>query len=67
MTVKITIRSRRLAYMILLLVLAVALTTVLVLAGERGAEGLKENTSQNNWNATVATQQEARVSACMQA
>ena len=39
MTVKTGNRSHRLIYLVVLLVFAVALTTALVLAGERRAEG----------------------------
>jgi hypothetical protein len=41
MTVNKTNRSHRIAYMVFLLVLAVALTTALVLAGERGSASEK--------------------------
>ena len=42
MTVKQTNRSHRLTYLIVLLALAVALTTALVLAGERPASPEKQ-------------------------
>jgi hypothetical protein len=48
MTVKTTDRSHRAVYMVLLLVFAVALTTALVLAGERKPEGSKSSTLQSN-------------------
>jgi len=67
MTVKNTNRSHRLAFVVLLLVFAVALSTALVLAGERQAESLNKNTSENNQSATVGTRLEARISACLQA
>ena len=43
MTVQKTNRSHRIAYMLFLLVLAVALTTALVLAGERGSVPEKQS------------------------
>ena len=48
MTVKTINRSHRIAYLVMLLVFAVALTTALVLAGERKAEGKKSSTLQTN-------------------
>ena len=49
MTVKINNRSHRAVFMVVLLVFAVALTTALVLAGERKAEGNnKTSTLQTN-------------------
>ena len=48
MTVNITNRSHRTVYMVVILALAVALTTALVLAGERNAEGQKKNVKQQN-------------------
>ena len=48
MTVKTTNRSHRVVYLIALLVFAVALTTALVLAGERKPEGNKSSTLQSN-------------------
>jgi hypothetical protein len=48
MTVKTNNRSRRTVFMVVLLVFAVALTTALVLAGERKAEGSKTSTLQTN-------------------
>ncbi|HSR06469.1 MAG TPA: hypothetical protein VLM42_04915 [Bryobacteraceae bacterium] len=42
MTVNKTNRSHRIAYMVFLLVLAVALTTALVLAGERDSTSEKQ-------------------------
>jgi len=41
MTVKITNRSHRVAYIVALLLLAVALTTVLVMAAEQGSQSEK--------------------------
>jgi hypothetical protein len=48
MTVKTSNRSHRVLYMVVLLVFAVALTTALVLAGERSSEGTKSSTLQSN-------------------
>jgi hypothetical protein len=48
MTVKTTNRSHRIAYLVLLLIFAVALTTALVLAGERNPEQKKNSTLQTN-------------------
>lgn len=48
MTVKTISRSHRIVYLVMLLVFAVALTTALVLAGERKAEGSKSSTLQTN-------------------
>lgn len=47
MTVKTTSRSHRVVYLIVLLVFAVALTTALVLAGERKPEGSKATNLQS--------------------
>jgi len=48
MTVKTINRSHRIVYLVMLLVFAVALTTALVLAGERKAGGSKTSTLQTN-------------------
>lgn len=48
MTVKTTNRSHRAVYLVVLLVFAVALTTALVLAGERKPEGSKTSILQSN-------------------
>lgn len=48
MTVKTTNRSHRIVYLVMLLVCAVALTTALVLAGERKPEGSKSSTLQTD-------------------
>lgn len=53
MTVKTTNRSHRVALMVVLLALAVALTTALVLAAERDPQGTKSSALQSN---TVTTQ-----------
>ncbi len=46
MTVKMTNRSHRFVYMVLLLLVAVALTSALVLAGERSWGGEKKEVSE---------------------
>ncbi|MGB7848804.1 MAG: hypothetical protein WBL63_24545 [Candidatus Acidiferrum sp.] len=48
MTVKTINRSHRVVYLVMLLLFAVALTTALVLAGERKPEGSKTTTLQTN-------------------
>jgi len=48
MTVKTTNRSHRVAYMVLLLLVAVALTSALVLAGERSWGSEKKKASERN-------------------
>jgi hypothetical protein len=48
MTVKISNRSHRIAYLIMLLIFAVALTTALVLAGEKSPEGKQTSSLQTN-------------------
>jgi len=53
MTVKTTNRSHRAVYLIALLVFAVALTTALVLAGERKPEGNKSSTLQSNTSSAL--------------
>jgi hypothetical protein len=56
MTVKTNNRSHRVVYLIVLLVFAVALTTALVLAGERKPEGNKSsNTPQPSANSLLLT------------
>jgi hypothetical protein len=47
-TVKTINRSHRVVYLVMLLVFAVALTTALVLAGERKPEGSKSSTLQRD-------------------
>jgi len=54
MTVKTTNRSHRVVYLIALLVFAVALTTALVLAGERKPEGNKSSTLQSNTSSALS-------------
>jgi len=48
MTVKTVNRSHRIAFLVMLLMFAVALTTALVLAGERNPEGKKTSTLQTS-------------------
>jgi hypothetical protein len=48
MTVKTQNRSHRIAYLVMLLLFAVALTTALVLAGEGNPERKKTSTLQTN-------------------
>lgn len=48
MTVKTSDRSHRVAFLIILLLFAVALTTALVLAGERNPEEKKTGTVHTN-------------------
>jgi hypothetical protein len=48
MTVKTTNRSHRVVYLMALLIFAVALTTALVLAGDRKPEGNKSGSLQSN-------------------
>ncbi len=47
-TVKTRDRSHRIAFLVMLLIFAVALTTALVLAGERNPEGNKTSSLQTN-------------------
>jgi hypothetical protein len=48
MTVKTSNRSHRIAHLVMLLIFAVALTTALVLAGERNPEGKPASSLQTN-------------------
>jgi uncharacterized membrane protein affecting hemolysin expression len=48
MTVKTSDRSHRIAYLVMLLIFAVALTTALVLAAERNPEGQQTSSLQTN-------------------
>ena len=48
MTVSTTSRSHRVVYLIALLIFAVALTTALVLAGEREPQGNQSSSLQSN-------------------
>ncbi len=54
MTVKTTNRSHRIAYSVMLLIFAVALTTALVLAGEKNPEGKQTSTLQTNTVPTLS-------------
>jgi hypothetical protein len=47
-SVKTRDRSHRIAFLVMLLIFAVALTTALVLAGERNPEGKKISSLQTN-------------------
>jgi hypothetical protein len=47
-TVKTRDRSHRIAFLVMLLIFGVALTTALVLAGERNPEGKKTSSLQTN-------------------
>ena len=51
---RITNRSRRTACIVVLLTLAVALTTALVLAGERNAASQKKNVFQQDLHSTYS-------------
>jgi len=59
MTVTMTNRSHRIAYMVLLLLVAVALTSALVLAGERGWGSEKKDVSGRIPASTQALQVKA--------
>jgi len=59
MTVTTTNRSHRIAYMVLLLLVAVALTSALVLAGERGWGSEKKEASGRIPASTLALQVKA--------
>jgi hypothetical protein len=54
MTVKTINRSHRVIYLVVLLVFAVALTTALVLAGERTVENPKTSTLRSNTVPAIA-------------
>jgi hypothetical protein len=64
MTVKMTNRSRRLAYLVLLLMVAVALTSALVLAGERNRNGEKNIVSHRYPATTQTTNMKAELNGC---
>ena len=64
MTVKTTNRSRRVAYLVLLLLVAVALTSALVLAGERSANSEKKVVSQRIPASTQNTNLRAECMGC---
>jgi len=62
MMVKGTNRSRRMIYLVVLLVFAVALSTALVLAGERNSQSHKKDAGQENLGAVAPGQVAARLS-----
>ena len=64
MPVKTTNRSRRVAYLVLLLMVAVALTSALVLAGERGWNGEKKEVSHCIPGSTQTTNLRAELMEC---
>jgi hypothetical protein len=64
MTVKITNRSRRVAYLVLLLMVAVALTSALVLAGERNWNSEKREVSHHIPASTQSTNLRAELTGC---
>jgi hypothetical protein len=64
MTVKTTNRSRRVAYLVLLLMVAVALTSALVLAGERGWNSEKKDVSHRIPTGTQTTNLRAELTGC---
>ncbi len=64
MTVKMTNRSRRLAYLVLLLMVAVALTSALVLAGERNWDSQKKEVSHRGSASTQTTNRSAEFIGC---
>ena len=61
MTVKTTNRSRRVAYLVLLLMVAVALTSALVLAGERNWNSEKKELSHRIPACTQTTNRKAEL------
>ena len=64
MTLKTTNRSRRVAYLVLLLLVAVALTSALVLAGERSWDGEKKELSHRIPASTQTTNMNAELTGC---
>ncbi len=64
MTVKMTNRSRRVAYLVLLLMVAVALTSALVLAGERNRNGEKTTVSHHIPATSQSTNMKAELNGC---
>jgi len=62
MMVKSTNRSRRMIYLVVLLVFAVALSTALVLAGERNSQNHKKDARQNNSGGVTTGQVAERAS-----
>jgi hypothetical protein len=67
MTVNKTNRSHRTAYMVVMLALAVALTTALVLAGEGNADSQKENVFQQNLHKTFSVELQKGAGRCVAA
>lgn len=64
MTVKTTTRSHRIVFMVLLLVFAAALSTVLLMAGERGEASEKKSATQNGASDAIATNFSTRTTGC---
>jgi hypothetical protein len=64
MTVKMTNRSRRVAYLVLLLMLAVALTSALVLAAESNSNSEKKEVSHHIPASTQTTELRAELTGC---
>jgi hypothetical protein len=64
MTVKTKNRSHRVLYMVLVLFFAVALSTVLMMAGERGGGSEKKNGLENGASDAVSTDYSARTRGC---
>ncbi len=64
MTVKTKTRSHRIVFMVLLLVFAAALSTVLVMAGERGEASEKKSVSGSGSSNAVSANFSMRTSGC---
>jgi len=64
MTVKMTNRSRRVAYLVLLLMVAVALTSALVLAAESNSNSEKKEVSHHIPASTQSTNLGAEFNGC---
>ena len=64
MTVKTKTRSHRIVFMVLLLVFAAALSTVLVMAGERGGISEKKSVSGSGISDAVAPNFSIRTRGC---
>lgn len=67
MTVNKTNRSHRTAYMVVMLALAVALTTALVLAGEKNSDSQKKNVFQQNLHKTFSVELQKGAGRCVAA
>jgi hypothetical protein len=67
MTVNKTNRSHRTAYMVVMLALAVALTTALVLAGEHNADSQKEDVFQQILHRTLSVELHKGAGRCVAA